>query len=720
MMADTAYIPDVKKCACQTPDACIKRGSCDFGHRLAPSPPPPPPAPPPPPPPAAPPVPTSPPESIASLYRAIEVRALPAHRVRPEAAIERAAQEAAGNGDDAIGGDEIIDGFVVAAPKKAYGDYRFAIKYRVTKHLEIAERVEKMIANDPAAKIFLNGGPPVRIAEITEVFEQEKFGRLGTQVMNEDTIYHEIELNFVFFDLKAITEGKGAAKQVVGYEWKMFPRPPKSIAKTIVEERAGRQEFKPLSGIMRGTSMKLGKDGKPVSIAKPGYDPDTGIFFSFNEKEFPWLSEMRTPPWGGPTPMPLLDTVGLADAQAALGDLKELLEQTAYYDPEDPENVDDTPQLSVGLSKPMTVVLRAAFPHAPIHATSGKSGAGKSASDAVGVILGHGELMAPLSFPARAEKLETIIDSALVSAKPVWMFNNVQQGLAIGNEPDLNTVVTEPRKEVRTFFTQGFKSCSTALVSIFMNGVALQVVGEVSRRTLMTFIRADQPFDAKRDPRVLAKRDRSKYVRAIHVIARAYWNACQVQNAHANGDAWATDFMVKHFGADSARWARVGGLKKFDGFEGWSRLVREPLVWLGMPDPCETSFRLKASNAEANVTAGAFVTLRDRFGEQPFTVADIISAMTLMSNGGEMGGDAFPPTSVRANGELIEAMLALMPRKYGQTLDAYRQSLGMKLSNLSADMAPQGGLIIQRVGLTRNKSAIFKMVAQGTAGTAGT
>jgi hypothetical protein len=49
----------------------------------------------------------------------------------------------------------------------------------------------------------------------------------------------------------------------------------------------------------------------------------------------------------------------------------------------------------------------------------------------------------------------------------------------------------------------------------------------------------------------------------------------------------------------------------FGSFEGWSRLVREAVVWVGLPDPCLTRVRLAES---ADTTADALGQLIDAWG----------------------------------------------------------------------------------------------------------
>jgi putative DNA primase/helicase len=56
-------------------------------------------------------------------------------------------------------------------------------------------------------------------------------------------------------------------------------------------------------------------------------------------------------------------------------------------------------------------------------------------------------------------------------------------------------------------------------------------------------------------------------------------------------------------------------------FENWSRLVREPLIWLGMADPCET--QKTETDDESGSIAGIFEKLAAHFGSAAFTCIDV-------------------------------------------------------------------------------------------------
>jgi hypothetical protein len=75
-------------------------------------------------------------------------------------------------------------------------------------------------------------------------------------------------------------------------------------------------------------------------------------------------------------------------------------------------------------------------------------------------------------------------------------------------------------------------------------------------------------------------------------------------------------------------------------FEQWSKFVREPLIWLGLPDPVETQKR--EADEDKKYLRATFELLHTRFGSAEFSGVEIAHLA---------GGLA------DANGELIQALL---------------------------------------------------------------
>jgi hypothetical protein len=60
------------------------------------------------------------------------------------------------------------------------------------------------------------------------------------------------------------------------------------------------------------------------------------------------------------------------------------------------------------------------------------------------------------------------------------------------------------------------------------------------------------------------------------------------------------------------------------GFEDWSRSIREPLVWLGLPDPCATRKHVVADDPEREEAAAIFAAWHDGFENKSATVKEAV------------------------------------------------------------------------------------------------
>lgn len=62
-------------------------------------------------------------------------------------------------------------------------------------------------------------------------------------------------------------------------------------------------------------------------------------------------------------------------------------------------------------------------------------------------------------------------------------------------------------------------------------------------------------------------------------------------------------------------------ISAYGSFEGWSRWVREPLVWLGLPDPCEARRRVEAEGDSQTAVMGAILRIwHEKWGNEPRTL----------------------------------------------------------------------------------------------------
>src|SRR5262249_4042886 len=100
--------------------------------------------------------------------------------------------------------------------------------------------------------------------------------------------------------------------------------------------------------------------------------------------------------------------------------------------------------------------------------------------------------------------------------------------------------------------------------TVFLNGNNVRVAGDLVLRTLECRLDAKSEEPETRvfafDPMATVRKDRGTYLGAIFTIVRAFL-------------------------ADNASKSTPEGMHSVAGFEAWSRLIQQSLMWLGMADP---------------------------------------------------------------------------------------------------------------------------------------
>jgi len=65
-------------------------------------------------------------------------------------------------------------------------------------------------------------------------------------------------------------------------------------------------------------------------------------------------------------------------------------------------------------------------------------------------------------------------------------------------------------------------------------------------------------------------------------------------------------------------------LRPWGGFDNWSREIPEPLVWLGVADPCATRERVIANDPDRDLALSILSAWRDVFGHRAMSTAEVI------------------------------------------------------------------------------------------------
>jgi hypothetical protein len=314
---------------------------------------------------------------------------------------------------------------------------------------------------------------------------------------------------------------------------------PKDVAETY-QAREGRWKLRRLRAV---TDMSLLR-GDGSLLDKPGYDEASGMMY---------LPGIRLPA--------IPREPSREDGLAALAVVKELIGTFPFTSPA---------SRSVALSEIISATIRQSLPVVPLHANTAPvagSGKGKLVDIASNIATGH---RAPATAQGRSEEeTEKRLASAFLAADAIVCLDNCTQALS---GDFLCQAVSQEIVNIRILGrSQIIKVPNVSM--LFATGNNLVVSGDMTRRVIRCEIdpAVERPElrEFACDPVEVAKRERGKYVAAVLTAIRAFICAGRPQQAVPLG-----------------------------GFEAWSRLVRDALIWLGEADPCDTMEAISQDDPE--------------------------------------------------------------------------------------------------------------------------
>ena len=349
--------------------------------------------------------------------------------------------------------------------------------------------------------------------------------------------------------------------------------PPKAVITQLLE--AGYwPAFPTVVGIINAPTMR--KDGS--LLTEPGYDKATQLWYKSS---------------GEVVLSPIPEHPSKADAKKALAELSGLLDGFPF---------EDGVARSVALAGMMTTALRGALPAAvPIFlVTATEPRTGKTYLVCLTTVLATGHIPPSTAGASedRPEEIEKRIETAALSGRPILHLNNLPNGMVLDSSR-LAELCTEGYVTIRMLGRHEEGLCDCRATTAFLNGNNVRVAGDLVLRTLECRLdaKSEEPerrtFDS--DPMAAVRKDRGKYLATIFTIVRAF---------------------IK------AKYPKPKTMHSVAGFEEWSRLVQQPLMWLGMADPCGNIARMRAMDIQTDELQKLHKVLRDIFkAGDKFTVA---------------------------------------------------------------------------------------------------
>jgi putative DNA primase/helicase len=257
---------------------------------------------------------------------------------------------------------------------------------------------------------------------------------------------------------------------------------------------------------------------------------------------------------------------------------------------------------AVALSGILTTLVRRSLPTAPMHAFSAPTaGSGKSLLVDVASVIATGRRASVMNSGSGQynEELDKKLGAALMSGAAVISIDNLERPL---NSDLLCQAVSQQSVEIRVLGKSQMVKAPTNS-SLFATGNNLVIGGDMNRRVLVSTlsITDERPELRKFDDHPVAI---CKALRPAFVVA-------------------ALTIMVAYLSSKE----RVS-VPPLGGFEEWSRMVAEPLVWLGLPNPADVIAEIREEDPNLERLVQITVAWAAVFGDAPQRIRDVVDAAT--------------------------------------------------------------------------------------------
>jgi hypothetical protein len=368
--------------------------------------------------------------------------------------------------------------------------------------------------------------------------------------------------------------------------------PPRAVADTLLANE-GLWKFPHINGII--TTPTLRGDGS--LLASKGYDAQTGLYLRLS---------CELPPMPEPT---------RAAAEAGLTLLSSLFDECAFCTPLD---------RSVALSAALTVLIRGVLPTAPMYLIRAHaSGTGKSYIVDVIAAIATGRLCPVFTAPESREEFEKRLGSVILSGAALTSIDNCTHDL--GGEM-LDQLTERPLVQVRILGRSEMPECQCC-TAVFATGNNVTFESDMARRGLTcnldALIERPELRQFRHNPLRGVLRDRAPYVAAVLTIIRAY------------------------LAAGEPRVCRDVG-----SYDEWTRLARAPLVWLGCPDPFDSTNEAHAEDPERTDIREFFLLWVDELKlDERYTTARLLEIANEPVSSGDYNRRPFKEVLLRVAGE---------------------------------------------------------------------
>lgn len=335
----------------------------------------------------------------------------------------------------------------------------------------------------------------------------------------------------------------------------------------------GAEEYRHLP-VLNGITHQpyLREDGSLATVS--GYDTATGMYGAFKTEAFS-VPEHPTE----------------AQAHEALDKLYDLIDEFPFKNEYD---------RSAAICAILTASIRPSLPLAPMfHVKAPQISSGKSYLCRIISGFASSQTGTPTTFPHDDEECRKVLLSEFMRGSAVIEFDNLTDKLVA--HKSLCTALTSEFTSGRILGVSKMVSVNTR--SLFLSsGNNVDPVNDMARRCITINLEPNCEIPATRkfkNPNLLGTlhQQRGEYVTYALTIIRAWINA----------------------GSPKADCDPVGGYTR------WSDLCRQPLLWMGLPDPVQSLFNMIIDDPDRELLGRVLKIWHERYGNTPTKISTVVT-----------------------------------------------------------------------------------------------
>lgn len=389
----------------------------------------------------------------------------------------------------------------------------------------------------------------------------------------------------------------------------------------------------PLIGLTRQPHLR---DDDSI-CSNSGYDTQTGLFGVFDERDF------KIP-----------DNPSKEDAINACSELRQLLSEFEFADP-----VDE----AAAISAMLTAVIRPSLPTAPAyHMQAHQLASGKSFLTSLICCFSSSTAPSAVGFPTNDEECQKLLLANLLESPAAIVFDNLTTDLI--PYKSLCSALTEEFLTGRLLGVSKTATVSTRTL-ILSSGNNVGPIKDMARRCIAIHLdpKVDTPASKEyaNDPVKMVRKSRERYVSLAITIIKAWIAAGKP----------------------------ISKCSALASYERWSELIRQPLLWLELPDPATRVFEQLNVDPDRELLSRLIDAWDQHFSNKPTMIREAVELTVFMQNSAQELKEVFR--------EIAEERGEINRRRLGRWIARHKGQVvnGRRLEKVSTKNSAEKWQVVQ-------------------------